>query len=98
MIIKRALFQRVEPYFDSKEAIIVTGMRRVGKTIFLRSTFEIIPSTNKLFLDLENPLNRKYFEQQDFEQIKFAFEALGLSFSKPAYIFLDEIQLIRNIP
>lgn len=98
MIIKRALFQTVEPYFDSPEAIIVTGMRRVGKTVFLRSIFEIIPSTNKLFLDLENPLNQKYFEQQDFEQIKFAFEALGLSFSKPAYIFLDEIQLIRNIP
>lgn len=98
MIIKRTLFQTVEPYFDSPEAIIVTGMRRVGKTVFLRSIFEVIPSTNKLFLDLENPLNQKYFEHQDFEQMKFTLEALGLSFSKTVYIFLDEIQLVRNIP
>jgi len=49
-------------------------------------------------LDLENVLNRKYFEEENYETIKAAFEFLGLDFSKKSYIFLDEIQYIRNLP
>jgi len=98
MIIKRELYNKIEPYIASREAIIVTGMRRVGKTILLQFIYDQISSDNKIFLDLENPLNQRYFEQDDFEQIKFIFETLKINFSQPAFIFLDEIQLVKNIP
>ena len=98
MIIKRELYNKIKPHLNSKEAIIVTGMRRTGKTTLLNFIYGKIDSKNKLFLDLENPLNQKYFGQEDFEQIKISLEALGLDFRKNTFIFLDEIQLVKNVP
>ncbi|MBP7795532.1 MAG: ATP-binding protein [Elusimicrobiales bacterium] len=58
----------------------------------------IIDDRNKLFIDLENIVNRKYFEEENYEKIKKNLEFLGLNFFKKAYIFLDEIQFLKNIP
>ena len=98
MIIKRELYNKIKPYLNSKEAIIITGMRRTGKTTLLKFIYDKINSKNKLYLDLENPLNQKYFEQEDSEQIKISLEVLGLNFRQKPFIFLDEIQLVKNIP
>lgn len=95
---KRELFTEIAPYLDSSETVVVTGMRQVGKTTLLTYIYEQIDSENKLFLDLENPFNRKYFEEENYEKIKFNLESLGIDFSQKAYLFLDEIQLIKNIP
>ncbi len=95
----RELFGEIKPYFDSKEAVIVTGMRRTGKTTLLKFIYDEIKSDNKLFLDLENPLNRKYFEEKNYEKIKSSLEILGLNFANSKIcVFLDEIQLVRNLP
>ena len=98
MIIQRSIYAKIEPYLDSPEAVVITGMRRTGKTTLLQFIYDKIPSGNKLILDLENPLNQKYFEEEDFEKIKFNLEVLGLNFAKKTYLFLDEIQLIKNLP
>jgi len=95
---EREIFSKIRPYFDSPEAIIITGMRRTGKTTLLNFIYEKIQSSNKLFLDLENPLNRQYFEEMNYEKIKFSLEILGINFNKKAYLFLDEIQLVKNLP
>jgi len=98
MLIERSLFKQIKPCFNSPEAIIITGMRRTGKTSLLQFIYERIVSSNKLFLDLENPLNQKYFEESNYERIKSNLEILGLKFNRRAFLFLDEIQLVRNIP
>ena len=98
MLIERSLFKEIKPYFDSSQAIIITGMRRTGKTSLLQFIYQRIDSSNKLFLDLENPLNQKYFEESDYEKIKSELEILGLNFTKKPYLFLDEIQLVKNLP
>ncbi len=98
MLIERLLYKQVKPYFDSPEAIIITGMRRTGKTSLLQFIYERVDSSNKLFLDLENPLNQKYFEESDYEKVKSDLEILGLNFTRKAYLFLDEIQLAKNLP
>jgi predicted AAA+ superfamily ATPase len=95
---ERDILKQVEPYRESKEAVIITGMRRTGKTTLLQYLFEKTESDNKLLLDLENPLNRKYFEEENFDKIQASLEILGINFSEPSYIFLDEIQLFKNIP
>ena len=82
----------------SKETIVITGMRRVGKTTLLKYIFEQVKSDNKLTIDLENPLNRKIFEESDYERIKTSLEGLGLDFKKRTYLFLDEIQFSPNMP
>lgn len=98
MIFPRTVFKEIKRYLQSPEAVILTGMRRTGKTTILNSIHEQIHSKNKLFLDLENPLNRKYFEEENYEKIKSTIEFLGIDFKKQAYIFLDEIHYIKKLP
>lgn len=98
MNIERKLFRSIEPYLESEEAIIVCGMRRVGKTSLLQYISDRILSSNKLMLDLENPLHRRYFEEENYDKIKGVLEMLGLDLGRRAYLFLDEIQHVRSLP
>jgi len=94
----RKIFKNLKLYYSSPEAVIITGMRRTGKTTVLQHIYNDIKSGNKLFIDLENPLNRKYFEEENYERIKTTLIGLGIDFSQPAYLFLDEIQFVRSLP
>lgn len=98
MIISRKLFEEIENFIESKQAIVVNGMRRVGKTTLLTYFFKKIKSKNKILLDLEDPLNQAIFETNSFEEIKNNLEIRGIDFSLPSYIFLDEIQSLKKIP
>jgi len=98
MIKPRLIFDKIKAYFDSPEAIIITGMRRTGKTTLLNFIYDQIVSKNKVFLDLENTLNRKYFEEDNYERIKTSFEFLGIDFNHKPFIFLDEMQFVKNLP
>src|SRR4030042_6969232 len=98
MIKPRLILDQVKSYYSSPEAIIITGMRRTGKTTLLNLIYDQIESPNKVFLDLENPLNRKYFEEPNYEKVKSSLEILGIDFTRKAYVFLDEIQFARKLP
>lgn len=95
---RRKLFSKITDRIDKPEAIVVTGMRRVGKTTLLKQVYDTLITANKIFLDLENPVNQKYFEEVNYEAIKYQFQTLGIDFSQKAYIFLDEIQFVKNLP
>lgn len=97
-MIERKLLHPILARLKSPEAIVITGMRRVGKTTLLRLIFERLESKNKLFLDLENPINQKYFEKDDYEAIAYNLSVLGIDIHKKSFIFLDEIQFCRIIP
>lgn len=94
----RYLYKSIEQRIVSPEAIIVTGMRRVGKTTLLKHVYETLSTDNKIFLDLENPLNRKYFEADNYEAIAYELENLGLNQKSRPHVFLDEIQFVKNLP
>lgn len=94
----RKLFKKITSRMETPEAIVVTGMRRVGKTTLYQQVYESIKSDNKIFLDLENPVNQKYFEEVNYEAIKYKFQTLGIDLSQKSYIFLDEIQNVSNLP
>jgi predicted AAA+ superfamily ATPase len=94
----RLLYDEIEKYLTQPEAIIITGMRRTGKTTLLRYIYDRIGSDNKVFLDLENPLNRKYFEEENYESIRSSLNVLGVNVAKQAFVFVDEIQFVRNLP
>lgn len=96
--INRDLYSEMKPYLRSREALVITGMRRTGKTTLLHSIYDEVESGNKLFLDLENPFNQKYFEEEDYEQLIVTFQKMGLNCQKKAYVFLDEIQFVKNLP
>ena len=72
-------------------------MRRVGKTTLCQMIFNEIKSKNKLFLDMENPIEQKIFEEKDYNNIIFNLKELGVNPGQKMYIFLDEIQAMPNI-
>lgn len=83
---------------NSREAIVITGPRRAGKSTVLQYFFDKVESTNKVILDLENPLNQGYFDEINYDKIKIVLGEKGIDFDKKAYIFLDEIQFVKNAP
>lgn len=98
MIIKREIYQKIEPVINSPEAIIITGMRRTGKTTLLRFILDNIKSENKIFLDMENPFNQRYFQEKNYDRVADSLRFLGLDTKQKSYVFLDEIQFVKNIP
>lgn len=98
MLKKRKIFDILAKYADSREAIVITGFRRVGKTSALQHVFDRIAGPNKIFLDLESPVNQKIFAEANYDNIKSSLSRLGINFRQKAYIFLDEIQNVKNLP
>lgn len=92
MIYQRKLLKTLKKQILSKEIIVLTGMRRVGKTTLYRMIFDGIKSDNKVFLDMENPLIQRVFEEKDFNNILANLKEYGVSQKDRAYVFLDEIQ------
>src|SRR3972149_9455981 len=98
-MIKRKLYYELKKYLGNKEALVVTGMRQVGKTTLLKQLFDDIDSQNKLFLDLENVLNQQIFEEVNYDTIDKKLRKLaGAGIDDRLFIFLDEIQNIKNLP
>ncbi|MCR4277049.1 MAG: ATP-binding protein [Candidatus Roizmanbacteria bacterium] len=97
MIYSRKLLPILQKQINSKQIIVLTGMRRVGKTTLYQNIFKQISSPNKFFLDIENPLDQKIFEEEDFNNIIFNLKKLGLDPKSKIYLFLDEIQAMPKI-
>ena len=97
MFFLRNIAKNIENEINTKEIIVLTGMRRVGKTTLLKNIFNKIDSNNKLFLDLENPLNRKLFEEDNFDNILSNLQEFNINKNEKIYLFLDEIQLMPEI-
>jgi len=79
------------------QIVVLTGMRQVGKTTLMRQVFNSVSSPSKIFLDFENPLNHKIFEEKNYDNILANLRALGFSLDNKPYIFIDEIQLAPEV-
>lgn len=95
---KRKLFTTLKKHSKSREALIVTGMRQVGKTTLLRQLYDDLGSGNKVFFDLEKPLLQKIFENDNYDQIVLSLRDYDIHIKERAYVFLDEIQFVKRIP
>lgn len=97
MFIPRAILPKLEQEINKKEATVITGMRRVGKTTLLNHLSEKITSKNKYIFDLENPLHRQVFEEENYDNIWNNLAQYGISNKEKAYLFIDEIQNLPEI-
>src|SRR3989344_5403916 len=95
MFYSRQIYSGLKAELKTKEAIVLTGMRQVGKTTLLRELYSSISSPNKVFLDFENPLHTQIFEKENFDNIWADLADFGIVKEKRAYIFIDEAQ---NLP
>lgn len=97
MIFTRSIESKINKNLKNSKAIIVTGMRRTGKTTLLKKIFNEIPSSNKLWFDFENPLDIKYFSDIDYNDIFVNLVNKGLDKNRKIYIFVDEVQHFPEI-
>ena len=89
---ERKLLQEIRKWVGKKTIVVLTGMRQVGKTTLLKKVFDEIPSKNKVFLDLENPINQRMFKELDYDNVWANLRTHGVVNSEKAYLFLDELQ------
>jgi len=92
----RKILPAIEKQLKPREIIVLTGMRRTGKTTLYKMIFDRIASSNKAFLDMENPIEQKVFEEEDYNNVILNLKEFGIDPKKKAYIFLDEIQAMPH--
>lgn len=93
---QRILYNELIKYSGHKNALIVTGMRQVGKTVLMRSVFESLKNKSRVWLDFDNPLDQKIFEDLDYKNIFRVLKDLsGAKGDERLFVFIDEIQ---NLP
>jgi len=96
--VHRDLLDAIRPYYANKEAIVITGMRRTGKTTLLSMMREELAGENILSFDLEAITDRTLFEQDSYEAIATQLKNMSPHPEKRLHVFLDEIQAMPNIP
>ena len=93
MLYPRTLLKTLEKHISTREIVVLTGMRRVGKTTLFLLLFEKIPSNNKVFIDLENPLDQRIFEEDKYINILANLKECGLNLKGKMYVFLEALRL-----
>lgn len=92
----RILFNELKKHIEHKNALIITGMRQVGKTTVMKSIFNDLIKKPKLWFDFDNPLDQKVFEDLEYKNIyKTLKDSSGAKGDERIFVFIDEIQ---NLP
>ena len=97
-MIERSSYSELLAHLTKRQATVITGLRRVGKTTAVRYLFTKVAHTNTLYLDLEKAENRLLFNQPRYGDIETGLRTLGLDLDQPAVLALDEVQLVANVP
>lgn len=92
------IYQDLLAHLSKRQATVITGMRRVGKSTAVQYLLQQASHSNQLYLDCERIEIRVLFSQPDYEGIREELELMGIDFSKPSIIAIDEIQLVDNLP
>jgi len=93
---KRALFSGLLKYFEHKNALVITGMRQVGKTTIMKQLYENCQYP-KLWFDFENPFDQMIFEKADYKVIYDFLVSEAKSKGERLFVFVDEIQNFPDI-
>src|SRR5450759_4836288 len=94
----RTLFPALQRALADQRVIVLTGMRRVGKTTAARWLLDQAASLNKFYLDLERLDNRAVFGESNYDLVLNFLRNRGLDLTQTAYVVLDEIQYVPNVP
>lgn len=92
MFYQRNILKEINKHIKTREALVITGMRQVGKTTILKRLFDNLKVTNKAFYDFENTFDIRKFESQDYNKIWDKLIEDNIDKNQRAYIFIDEIQ------
>ena len=92
---KRLLYYSLKGNIKHKNALLITGMRQVGKTTLMRQVFDEVRGA-KLWFDFDNPLDQKVFEDEDYRVVYKRLTDLQEKRGRLS-VFIDEIQNFPEI-
>ena len=93
----RALYHDILPHLYHKNAIIITGMRQVGKTSLMK-LLAAAWEGKFLWYDLDNPLDQLIFENKDYNQIYESLRKESAAIKEERFLVcIDEIQNFPEI-
>lgn len=93
----RALFYTILPQLQHKNAIVITGMRQVGKTTLMQQLANVWEGKYSWF-DFDNPLDYMLFENIDYKVIYKELQRLaGAKNGERFLVCIDEIQNFPEI-
>jgi len=96
-MLKRILFYEILPQLYHKNAIVITGMRQVGKSTLMRQLFNEFEG-KRLWFDLDNPLDQMTFENMDYNAVYHDLAGIsGLEKNERLLVCIDEIQNLPEI-
>lgn len=96
-MLKRALFSNIFPQLKHKNAIVITGMRQVGKTTIMRQLFDEWEG-KKVWYDFDNPLDMLIFENLSYQSIFEELRKEALAADRERFLVcIDEIQNFPEI-
>ncbi len=94
----RSIFTALQGALADQRAIVITGMRRTGKTTSLRWLLDQVPGNNKIYLDLERLDQREVFRENNYDLVLDYLRNRGIDSNQPITVALDEIQNVPNLP
>lgn len=96
-MLKRALFYEILPQLYHKNAIVITGMRQVGKSTLMRQLYNDFEG-KRLWFDLDNPLDQMIFENIDYNAIYGDLVRISdVKNNERLLVCIDEIQNLPEI-
>lgn len=94
MIIREHYIEKIRPFYDSDLIKIITGVRRCGKSVIKDQIEQELREQGKRTLSLDFERLSVSSQIQTAEELE-AFVLSHLS-SEKTYVFLDEIQLVKD--
>ena len=94
MIIREKYLEQIRPFYDSDLVKIITGIRRCGKSVILKTIYDEINhiSSNTIYLDFEDAAVLKKIDSAD---LLLNYVEQNKKDGK-CYIFLDEVQNVKD--
>lgn len=94
----RVIEENISNALTTREAIILYGPRRAGKTTLLEY-FEgkLKPEAGTAFFSLDDPGARTIFQDFSVARLESIFKGLGFTSESRNYLFLDEILYFDNV-
>lgn len=97
MYFQREIEYKLVQQIEKKEILVLAGMRRTGKTTLLKMLYDKVESKNKVFLDLQNILEQKIFDEINYNNVLNNIKPYKINIDQKLYIFIDEIQLMPDV-
>ncbi|OIO01159.1 hypothetical protein COY52_09810 [Candidatus Desantisbacteria bacterium CG_4_10_14_0_8_um_filter_48_22] len=90
-LLDREIIDKIKPWLDKPEIIVLLGARQVGKTSIMKIIAEKVPGKS-MYFDLEDTYNLNIFGSVD--NFLSYLKSQGIDEKERTFVFIDEVQYL----